>query len=127
MISKSPIVPQRIRRIPDSFSWIDHRLLHQGFIRRMQPNDMLLYFFLVLVGDKNGVSYYSYDKMCDLLKLSLDDLLSARDCLIDMSLLAVANGKYQVLALPCSAGKASDQRNQHMTGINQLLQDMGLR
>jgi hypothetical protein len=55
MKSKSPILPERIRRISGSFSWLDHRLLHSGFLRLMQPEEMLLYFFLVLVGDKNGV------------------------------------------------------------------------
>jgi hypothetical protein len=34
----------------------------------------LLYTFLVLVADRNGLSYYSFDKICALLQLSLDEL-----------------------------------------------------
>jgi hypothetical protein len=37
-----------------------------------------LYFFLVLVSDRHGLSYYSYDAICSLLQLSVDDYLLAR-------------------------------------------------
>lgn len=124
MISKTPIMPQRIRRITGSFSWIDHQLLHQGFIQRMQSHDMLLYFFLVLVGDKNGISYYGYDRMCDLLKLSVDELMAARDHLIDLSLIAYDNGRYQVLSLPDSLDELAEQRTHQIASMKQLLQDM---
>lgn len=100
MISKDPINPNRIRRITGSFSWIDHRLLHGGFLAAMSPEEMLLYFFLVLVGDKNGVSFYSYEKICALLKLELDSFLRARNRLVARSLVACEQGRYQVLALP---------------------------
>ncbi len=70
MISREPINPNRIRRITGSSSWIDHRLLHDGFLAAMRADEMLLYFFLVLVGDCNGISFYSYDKICVILKLN---------------------------------------------------------
>jgi hypothetical protein len=47
MISKAPINPSRIRKITGSFSWLDHRLLHEGYLTAMEPAEMLLYFFLV--------------------------------------------------------------------------------
>lgn len=100
MKSKSPIIPERVRHITGSFSWLDHRLLNRGFLRSMQPDDMLLYFFLVLVGDRNGVSFYSYDRICAILKLTLDQFINARNRLVDMSLIAVHDGRYQVLQLP---------------------------
>ena len=100
MKSKSPIIPQRVRRITGSFSWLDHRLLHLGFLHRMQPEEMLLYFFLVLVGDRNGVSFYSYDTICTILKLTAEQLIHARNRLIDMSLIAFQDSRYQVLELP---------------------------
>ena len=50
MISRKPINPNRIRRITGSFSWIDHRILHDGYLEFMSQEEMLLYFFLVLVG-----------------------------------------------------------------------------
>lgn len=100
MLSKQPIVPERIRQISGSFSWIDHRILTDGFLTAMSRDEMLLYFFLVLVGDKNGVSFYSYDKICQLLKIELDEYIQARNLLLKRSLIAFQQGRFQVLALP---------------------------
>lgn len=100
MISKAPINPNRVRKITGSFSWLDHRLLHEGFLAAMEPAEMLLYFFLVLVGDRNGISFYSYDKICTLLKIDVERLLAARAKLLDKSLIAFEDGRYQVLQLP---------------------------
>jgi hypothetical protein len=100
MISKQPIVPERIRKISGSFSWIDHRILTDGLLNAMTSHEMLLYFFLVLVGDKHGVSFYSYDKICQLLKLELAEYIQARDRLIQRSLIACHQGRFQVLELP---------------------------
>ena len=100
MISKQPIVADRIRRISGSFSWIDHRILTGGFLTSMSRDEIVLYFFLVLVGDKNGVSFYSYDKICQLLKIELDDYLQARNLLLKRSLIACHQGRFQVLELP---------------------------
>ncbi len=103
MISRLPINPDRIRRITGSFSWIDHRLLSGGFLIAMTGEEILLYFFLTLVGDKNGVSFYSYDKICHFLKIDVDRFVWARDQLIDKSLIACENGRFQVLQLPKKA------------------------
>ena len=100
MISKKPINHERVRNISGSFSWIDHRILSNGFMTSMSRDEILLYFFLVLVGDKNGVSFYSYAKICDLLKIELGDYIQARDFLIKRSLIAFENGRFQVLELP---------------------------
>ena len=100
MISKIPIEPQRVRRITGSFSWIDHRLLHDGFLAAMSSDEMLLYFFLVLVGDRHGLSFYSYDKICTLLHLEVERLVLARERLIAKALIAFEDGRYQVLELP---------------------------
>jgi len=100
MISKEPIIPERIRTITSSFSWIDHRVVADGFLAAMTKNEIVLYFFLVLVGDRNGVSFYGYDKICALLKLELDEFISARNLLVTKSLIACRQGRFQVLALP---------------------------
>lgn len=121
MKSKSPINPQRVRRISGSFSWLDHRLLHNGFLRLMQPEDMLLYFFLVLVGDKNGVSFYGYDSILKLLKLTLDQYIAARDRLMDLSLIAFENGRYQVLELPKTPSCSELAPSRKIRSIKQVL------
>jgi hypothetical protein len=110
MISKQPIVPERIRKISGSFSWIDHRILTDGFVKAMTSHEILLYFFLVLVGDKNGISFYSYDKICQLLKIELDDYIQARNLLIKRSLIACHQGRFQVLELPRQKNHVNEPR-----------------
>lgn len=100
MISRTPIDSDRIRHITGSFSWIDHHLISGGFLAAMSQAEILLYFFLVLVGDKNGVSFYSYTNICALLKIDVDSFIRARNQLIDKSMLACDNGRFQVLQLP---------------------------
>ena len=61
---------------------------------------LLLYLFLVIVADRHGLSYYRYDKICTLLKISLDDYLLARDALMEKDLIAFDGFLFQVLSLP---------------------------
>lgn len=101
MIKAKPIIGNRIRNIRNcTFGWIDHNLLHFGFIRRLSPESLLLYFFLCLVADRNGCSFYDYDKICSLLKLDLEQYLRARGQLIDQSLIEFKSPIFQVLSLP---------------------------
>ena len=114
MISRKPIDSTRIRKITGSFSWLDHRLLADGHLHAMSQEEMLLYFFLVLVGDKTGISFYGYDKICSTLKIDVDSFIQARNSLVEKSLIAVANGRFQVLQLPEKKSHAfiSQQRSQ---------------
>lgn len=118
MISKQPINRDRIRKISGYFSWIDHRILSNGFLTSMSRDEILLYFFLVLVGDKNGISFYSYDKICNLLKIELDEYIQARDFLIKRSLIAYDNGRFQVLELPAKQLHVNIQQRMH--GVHSL-------
>ncbi len=96
--------PQRVRRIENSFAWVDHRLLRNGYIELMTHHDQVLYLFLVLVADRHGVSFYRKEKICDRLGLDWSEFEVARDRLIDFKLVAfepysasTPNGYYQVL------------------------------
>ena len=100
MIVKHPIRPDRIRKITGSFSWLDHRLLGDGFLAAMSSEEMLLYFFLVLVGDRQGLSFYGYDKICQLLYFEIERFIRVRNQLIAKSLVAYDKELYQVLQLP---------------------------
>ena len=106
MIDKTPICPQRLRKITGSFAFIEHRFLRDGFFETLTHHELLLYLFLVLVADRRGLSYYSYDKICTLLRISVDEYLCARNTLIQKDLIAFDGYLYQVLSLPQSpAGK----------------------
>lgn len=120
MISKEPIIYDRIRKISGSFSWIDHRILSNGFLNAMSHNEILLYFFLILVGDKNGMSFYGYDKICNLLKIEADDYTQARNLLIKRSLVAFDKGRFQVLALPIPEKQATSINSKRTNDVHSL-------
>lgn len=105
MIGRRPINPERVRKITGSFSFIEHRFLRDGFFQGLRQHELLLYFFLILVGDRNGLSYYSYDKICMLLRITVDQYILARDVLIQKDLIVFDGQLFQVLSLPDKAGE----------------------
>jgi len=100
MIKKDPLYPNRIRKIQGSFAFIEHRFLREGFWAGLNHHELLLYFFLILVADRSGLSYYSYDKICTLLQISVDEYIPARNALIEKDLIAFDGRLFQVLSLP---------------------------
>lgn len=100
MIEQSPLCPERVRKITGSFAFIEHRFIRDGFWSRLSQHELLLYVFLVLVADRNGLSYYSFDKICALWQLSLDDYLLTRNARIKQDLIAFDGHLFQVLSLP---------------------------
>ena len=98
--------PQNVRKIQGSFAWIDHRLMRDGYLPIMTHEDLGLYLFLTLAADRNGVSFYRKEKICDTLSLSFQQFEIARDRLVDLNLIAYQsysvmspNGFYQVLPI----------------------------
>ena len=88
MIKKKILDGSRIRRIDGGFSFIPHRFLTDGFLACLQQQELLLYLFLVLAAGRYGLSYYSYDRICSLLQLSVDQYITARNGLIKKDLIA---------------------------------------
>jgi hypothetical protein len=100
MINKHPLRPDRLRQIPTSFSWVDHRLVRHDYLRRAEPRAWALYLFLVTVADVNGLSYYSDAAIARHLNLEVPALSAARQQLLQAELIAYHQPLYQVLALP---------------------------
>lgn len=100
MILKRILCPERLRKIEGSFGWIDHRFVTGGFIHELSAVEILLYFFLVAVSDRYGLSFYHDDRIASLLKIDLPALGKARESLMQRSLLAYDPPLYQVLSLP---------------------------
>jgi hypothetical protein len=100
MTLKRLLLPDRVRKIEGSFSWIDHRFVTAGFLRDLSTLEILLYLFLVSVSDRNGLSFYHDDRIASLLKIDLPALGKAREGLIMRSLVAYESPLYQVLSLP---------------------------
>ena len=96
---KRVLCPQKLRRVPQQFSWIDHRLVRDRHIGRCSPYGLALYLFLVTVADGHGLSYYSDQTISRLLPLDVAALAGARQELIAAGLIAYQRPLYQVLAL----------------------------
>ena len=127
MIKKKILDASRIRRIDGGFSYIPHRFLTDGFLGSLQQPELLLYVFLVLAADRYGLSYYSYDRICSLLQMSVDQYITARDGLIKKDLIAFDGTLFQVLELPQKPLPAptvlrSRSSNQNPVPIAQLIQ-----
>ncbi len=110
MIKKKILNTSRVRRIKGNFSFIPHRFLTGGFWSSLNSDELLLYFFLVLVGDRNGLSFYRYDKICTLLGMYLDQYIQARDGLLEKDLIAFDGTIYQVLSLPVKSTATSTEK-----------------
>jgi hypothetical protein len=100
-VKKAPIDPRCVRRPPRSgFSWIDRRLLRDGFLEPLPAEAILLYFFLVAVSDASGLSFYADPTVARILKLSIEDVVQSRARLLSAKLILYAHPLYQVLPLP---------------------------
>jgi hypothetical protein len=113
MIKKKILNSDRIRRINGGFSYIPHRFLCDGFLAALQQKELLLYLFLVIASDRHGLSFYSYDAICRLLQLDLDQYLNARNALIDKDLIAFDGTVFQVLELPATPVLAATKKRAH--------------
>jgi len=117
MITKKVIASDRIRRIDGGFSFIPHRFLTDGFLKTLSPQELLLYVFLILAADRYGLSFYSYDRICSLLHLTLEQYIAARDALIEKDLICFDGTLFQVLSLPSNPTQSSLRKSRRqLTG-----------
>lgn len=99
--SRAPVRPDRVRRMDGGgFAFVPNRFLHGGFFVSLDHAERSLYLFLLLAGDRNGVSYYAYDRICSALEMTPDDYVSVRNRLIDKDLVAFDGTRFQVMSLP---------------------------
>lgn len=103
MAIKRLICPERVRKVPAQFSWVDHRLVRERPIERCDVHAAALYLFLVTVADAQGLSYYSDTSVARRLSMALGRLAQARKDLIRIGLIAYERPLYQVLALDAPA------------------------
>jgi len=129
MIKKKILNPDRIRRIEGGFGFIPHRFLTDEFLASLGRDEILLYFFLILASDRYGLSFYSYDAICSLLRLSMDEYIEARDGLLKKDLIAFDGSLYQVLSLPpkpvwetTSRSFSYSNEKERISGVRELIQ-----
>jgi len=103
MVRKEILLPERIRRVPRQFSWIDQELVRSRHVRRVSAEALGLYLILVTVGDSQGLSFFSDRSLSEYL---CSDIVRLRAELIRADLIAYKHPLYQVLSL----GTPSPQR-----------------
>lgn len=99
-VRKKILNPERIRSIPRNFGWVDRRLRSEGYLERLSQEALLLYFFLIIVADRDGVSFYGDGTVTRLLRWRIETLKEARYELTGSDLIAYRHPFYQVLSLP---------------------------
>ncbi|MBF0463282.1 MAG: hypothetical protein HQL87_18105 [Magnetococcales bacterium] len=127
MAHKFVIRPDRLRRVPAQFSWIDHRLVRERYIQRCNAQAWTLYLFLVTVGDDQGLSYYSDRTIQNLLSIDQSALDQARDSLIRAEMVAFAAPLYQVLSLDKYVDRETLQMNTGPQSLGAILRQIQLQ
>lgn len=107
MTLKRILRSDRLRHIPTSFSWVDHRLVREQYLDGKDLSAWALYLFLVTVADAQGLSYYSDAAIDRHLRLDGLQLATARQQLVAAQLVAYQKPLYQVLALPEGMSEAT--------------------
>ena len=121
MIQKRVLVPSRLRRPPATgWSWVDRRFVREH-AERLSREAMLLYFFLAAVADQNGLSFYGDGTLAALLRMSLPDLIQARDELLAHDLIAHEIRLIQVLSLPTPAQRRQSEPGQGLMQLGEIL------
>ena len=98
-MKKRVLNPERLRKVPPQFSWIDHRLVQENYFLRCEHSAWALYLFLTSVADAQGLSYYSDASLMRRLKLDPVGLSASRQQLVQTGLIAYEKPLYQVLSL----------------------------
>ena len=124
MVQKHLICPQRIRKIPKQFSWLDHRLVRDHYIDRCSHSAAALYLFLVTVGDAQGLSYYSDLVISQRLDMDTNTLAQTRKELIRIGLIAYQKPLYQVLALDTMI-EATNRYPGQLQSLAQIFKQIG--
>lgn len=110
-VKKRVLDPERLRRVPAQFSWIDQRLVRERYLQRCDVHALALYLVLITVADAQGLSYYADATLSRYLSIEEPRLRQARSDLIHAGLIAYEAPLYQVLSLdePAPARSGSMQ------------------
>jgi len=116
-------------RYKTGYPIIDHQLLHGGYLSRLSHEAMVLYLFLVVVGDRQGRSFYSDRSITEILRLSATELGHARKELVSEGLINYRRPFWQVNNIPQGRNHARDDEANNTVSSRrpetELLSDTG--
>lgn len=90
---------ERLRRVHRPFSWVDTRLIREGWLTGCSPTAWGLYLFWVTVSDAQGLSYYADFSVARHLGVTPAAVQAGRLELISAGLLVYESPVVQVLSL----------------------------
>ena len=124
MKSKRMISPEKRRKIPSRFSWIDHRVVRNGYTRKCSARALGLYLFLLSVSDRDGLSFYGSQSISREINVHIHDLEDLRLELIKAGLIAYSEGIYQVLELEAENTESPQNVYNGSRKVSEILQEM---
>jgi len=95
-----PLRPDRVRHLETPFGWTPLRMLTSGLLAELSTEAKLLTFFLSLVSDRQGLSFWGDERVSEQMGLSFGELSKGRAELCQRDLLAYNGWLYQLLPLP---------------------------
>jgi hypothetical protein len=126
-MDRNIISVERKRQIIGSYSVIEHRFIREGHINDLSQKEILLYFFLVVVSDRNGISFYGADKVISMLKISEADYFGSLSGLEQKDYILRAGNKIQLLSLPPRSPARKEQvfkRRNDTVSITDILKEI---
>lgn len=119
--------PERLRRPPRQFSWVDRRLVRENRLGGCTCEALALYLFLTTVADAEGLSYYGEASITRHLNMDGPQLRTARACLVREDLIAYEAPFYQVLSLdaPAVTAAPAPDRSGRALSLAELLAELG--
>lgn len=94
---RAPVDPARVRTLPRHFAWVDHRLRDR--LAALTLAEIALLFFLHLVADRTGCSFWAESTIAKKLGIKEGDVIEARYGLLSKGLIAYRYPLWQVLNL----------------------------
>lgn len=110
-----------MKRQAKSYSIVDHKLLHGGYLGRLTHQALVLYLFLVVVGDWEGKSFYSTSSIGRILRMGLLEICQGKEELLKAQLIDYKKPYWRVLTLTYAQRPG---KNAIMTCINPLLRQV---
>lgn len=87
-------------RSAKSYSIVDHGLLHGGYFHRLSHQALALYLFLVVVGDREGKSFYAEQTIMEILRFTISEWKYSLEELIESGLIEYRRPYFWVKSLP---------------------------